>query len=502
MVTKKKIDTFLKKCHLPNWLFILLLIVIVLRIPSFFEPYSYGDEMIYLTLGQGIRQGVPFYKGLHDNKPPLLYIMAGIAGNLFWFKVILTTWCIATILCFWKLAETLFPQNSKLTKTATYIFSLLITLPLLEGNIANAELFFIGPIIYSFYLLFSQRQTPRNLFISGLFFSIATLFKVPAVFDLFAILVFWLIQNGFKKESLIKFLKNTLYLSVGLLLPIILTIIWYTLRGAFREYVVAAFLQNLGYVSSWRSEVQKIPFFVKNAPLLIRFGIAVLGSIILFWQRKKLSKSFIFICLWLLFTLFAVTLSERPYPHYFLQAVAPLSLLFGILITDKTRLQTLSIIPLSLAFFIPVYFKFWYYPTSTYYIKFFKFVTQKTNKNQYFSSFNKNTPRNYEIAKLIMTLTSKKDPVFVWGDTATIYALSHRLPPIKYVADYHIRDFSSNKEIIKLLLANPPKIIVILPEGDSFPELNTLAQERYVLLSNIDGAKIWKALNPKVLPKL
>ena len=54
-----------------------------------FEPYYYGDEMIYLALGQGLRQGIPLYLGLHDNKPPLLYLTAAISGNLFLFKVIL-----------------------------------------------------------------------------------------------------------------------------------------------------------------------------------------------------------------------------------------------------------------------------------------------------------------------------------------------------------------------------------------------------------------------------
>src|SRR3990167_11226717 len=100
--------TFLNKLHTPTWLFVLLSVVFILRIPSFFEPYSYGDEMIYLTLGEAIRRGIPLYSGIHDNKPPLLYVMAAIAGNLFWFKAILTIWHIVTIFLFWKLSQALF----------------------------------------------------------------------------------------------------------------------------------------------------------------------------------------------------------------------------------------------------------------------------------------------------------------------------------------------------------------------------------------------------------
>ncbi len=94
----KKIDKFF---HIPTWLFVVLLFVIIFRIPNFFEPYSYGDETIYLTLGQGVRQGLTLYKNLHDNKPPLLYLTAALAGNLFWFKAILLGWSLfGTILFF------------------------------------------------------------------------------------------------------------------------------------------------------------------------------------------------------------------------------------------------------------------------------------------------------------------------------------------------------------------------------------------------------------------
>ena len=58
---KQKLSSILDKIHAPTWLVILFAIVLILRIPSFFEPFSYGDEMIYLALGEGLRQGMVFY---------------------------------------------------------------------------------------------------------------------------------------------------------------------------------------------------------------------------------------------------------------------------------------------------------------------------------------------------------------------------------------------------------------------------------------------------------
>src|SRR3989338_9802284 len=70
-------------------LIVLFLFIFVLRLPSLMEPHRYADEEIYLTLGQGFRKGLVFYRDIHDNKPPLLYVIAALAGNLFWFRFLL-----------------------------------------------------------------------------------------------------------------------------------------------------------------------------------------------------------------------------------------------------------------------------------------------------------------------------------------------------------------------------------------------------------------------------
>ncbi len=495
----KGIKKFFKKLHTPKWLFVLLLIVLVLRIPSLFEPYSYGDEMIYLSLGEAIRRGIPLYSGIHDNKPPLLYIMAAISGSLFWFKAILAIWHLITVFIFWKFVEALFPRKKKLHKVATIIFAFLTTIPLLEGNIANAELFMIGPIIGAFLILLSPKKlNPKKIFSAGLLFSVATLFKVPAAFDVGAIVFLWITSNRLNPKNFKQISLNTFYLLLGLITPIFATLAWYALHGAFTEYLVAAFAQNVGYLSTWRpGDVQK-PFLARNAPLLLRVLIVTGGLAILYQKRKSLSKQFVFTSAWLLFTLFAVTLSERPYPHYLIQSVAPISILLAILFTQKTKEQTLAIIPLTLAFIVPVYFRFWYYPSTPYYLRFIKFATGRINKEQYFAAFGDKVLRNYKISDYLASSTRRSEKVFVWGDGSAIYTLSRRFPPGKYVADYHIRDFSTNLETMQNLSSDMPKIIVILPGSRPFSELIMFLRKNYILIDDIDGAQIWNVLSPRV----
>jgi len=496
---KSGLQNVLDTIHVPLWLVIVLAITFILRIPSFFEPFSYGDEMIYLTLGEGIRRGLTLYRDIHDNKPPLLYFMAAVAGNVFWFRAILAAWTTATTVIFWKLTRVLKPKNDLFQKVSTAIFAILTTIPLLEGQVSNAELFMIGPTILAIYLLLSKKPGVITIFLSGILFSIATLFKVPAAFDLGVVIFIWLFSLKPSTKSVSKFILKVSILLLGFLLPILITLLWYYLKGALHEYLVAAFLQNVGYLSSWRPDDVQKPFLVKNAPLLTRAAIVTFGASILIWFRKKLSAPYALAVIWLLTSLFAITLSERPYPHYLIQAVPAISILVGFLVAAKNREQSLAVIPLFLLAVVPVYYNFWYYPSLPYYQRFFDFATHKISREEYFNRFDGNVNRNYKVARFIVSTSKPNDNVFVWGDSSPIYALSRHLPPTKYVANYHISDFSSQEEILNMLIENKPVLIVILSESPDFPQMVSFLNSNYTQIANIDGTQIWKLINPLVL---
>jgi hypothetical protein len=499
MATKITLKKVLKIFHCPYWLAGLLAVLFILRIPSFYEPFSYGDEMIYLTLGNGIHHGLTLYKDIHDNKPPLLYFTAAVAGSVFWFRIILAFWMMVTTVIFWYLVEHLFPKNNNIVKISTIVFGLLTTLPLLEGQIANAELFMLAPTLLAFYLALQKKLNYKKVALIGVLMALAALFKIPAAFDLGAIVFYWFYLSLTKKLSFKKFILYFLTVSLAFFAVIGLTVLYYAAKGAFNEYIVAAFLQNFGYLSSWKRASQDIPFLVKNGPLLIRGVVVLIGLGLLLAYKKHLSKSFIVSVAWLLFSLFAVTLSERPYPHYLIQIVPAVSILFGILIAQKTKEQTLAILPLLLAAIVPVYFNFWHYPTLPYYQRFINFAVGNNTKKEYFDKFDANVNRNYDIAQFIVSSTKPNDHIFVWYDSAPIYALSRRLPPYKYVAGYHISDFSSPQEVINMINTQKPELIIILPGSPKIPGLYTVLSQNYLFIQNINGASIYKLINPLVL---
>lgn len=477
----------------PKWLLALLSFTFLLRIPSLFEPFYYGDEMIYLTLGQGIKKGLVLYKEIHDNKPPLLYFLAAISGNVFWFRALLLFWFILTVFLFWKLTRILLFKNERAQMVATIFFAILGSIPLLEGQIANAEIFMISFAILGFYFLLRRDViTTRNALISGLCFSLASLLKIPAAFDTIAVgFLLLLVLNKKNHFNIKELFKTGFSFAIGFLVPLGLSILWYVVRGAGQEYVIAAFLQNVGYLSAFHQTAQA-PFLTRNGPLLFRAFLTVASLVVLFILRKKLPRTYLIASAWLITSLFAVTLPGRPYPHYFIQIVPAVSILIGMLVFEKTVAQVYTVIPLALPLFVAVYFKFWQYPTLPYYQNFVSFATKSISQKAYMNHFSKETSRNYEIAKQIKLLTKPTDRIFVWYDGAPIYALSDRLPIGKYTAGYHIDDFVGREAFLAELSSKQPKIIVVLPNAPDLPGMSKLLLTNYLQYQNIDGALIYK----------
>lgn len=487
---------FEKYVHASHWVCLIIAIAFIFRIPSFFEPFYYGDEMIYMSLGQGIKNGFTLYKDIHDNKPPLLYYIASISNNIFWFKVVLAFWASATIIFFWRLAEALFKKNKIIVYSSVAIFAFLTTIPSFEGNIANAENFMIGFTILGFLILTQKNLNFNKIYSAGFLIGVATLFKMPALFDIGAVTAFWFITlRKYNLNNIKKFIINNFYLYIGLLTPILITMLWFFSKGALTDYLIAAFGQNIGYLSSWRPSEEEKSFLIKNAPLLFRSLIVLISFIIIFLARNKLSKQFILISLWSITSIFAVTLSERPYPHYLIQSMPSFSILVGILIGATTIEQTLTLFPILLTIITPFYYKFWIYPTLSYYNRFVLYSTKQISYNEYLNRFDKNLNRDYKVAKIISLTTNKNDNVFVFAnESARVYAISQRLPKYKYIAAYHINDFSNYKNVYQNFLINMPDLIVVSNEILFNSDIDNLIQNNYLLMETIEEIKIYKKI--------
>lgn len=504
----KKIDIYLDK-KVP--VLILLLSLILLRIPNFFEPYWYGDEAIYLTVGQGIKYGRSLYEGIVDHKTPIIYYLATVPSQI-WFRVLNLAWMGVSTLLFYRLAKKIL-KNKKSAFIGSFIFVLLTTLPFLEGNIPNGELFVIGFVLAGVNLLLNssyfnwlnnKKEIKNNdhlqLFAAGIFFGLAILTKVPALLDLAAFLTIgWFYLANcflFKQKQFFKAFKTIflqfVFLGLGVLTPIILSILYFILLGVGKDYLQYGLLYNFRYTQSWQVAIEP-------AWLLTLFGLkAKLGMLVAFFLLltvlgKKLSRQFKFMLSWLVLSLFATTLSNRPYPHYYQQLVPAFTLLLTYVLTNanqllkqgKGRIKILIESGAFLLIFIFIFklsivLNFHPYPTFSYYQKFYQYSTGKISMNDYYQWFNPLTQDTYQVAQFVRDEQQRE--IFIWGTNPMLYALSKSIPAGKFTVSFHIKDVKAYDETMSSIKKVKPNIIVIMKnEAGDFPEFYQYLNNNYQL---------------------
>jgi hypothetical protein len=463
------------------WLFFL---VFLLRLPSLFEPYWYGDEGIYLTIGQGLRQGLVLYRDIYDNKPPLIYLLAALGGSLFWLKFILLVWNLITIVLFNKLAKFFFPKKENFSFLLTTIFAALVSLPALEGNIANAENFFIGLIIAGVWFFWQKKYRG-----AGLFMGLAFLFKFPPLFD-FAALLFFILFSIENRKDLQKKGKEFFSLVGWFLLPFLITIIYSILRGNFVQYIESAILANFSYTLSWGGGAfSPLGLTTRGIILFLLLGMFFKGR--KKWQNEKI----LFLSLWLALALFGALLSSRPYPHYLLQIVAPFILLTAALFAQKNNWRERQNWFLGLPLFLSLAAFFLYgfqtYRTGSYYQNFLALVLGQKDKPAYFSWFDARVNQTYALASQVVEKVSQEERIFIWGDDPNIYALSRRLPATRFTVSYHVVEKKAYEETLRALKEEPPRLIIVLDNAPSFANLMAFLGENYLFLGKEEGGQIW-----------
>lgn len=441
----------------------------VLRLPSLFEPYWYGDEGVYLVLGQAIRHGVTLYSQIYDNKPPAIYYLAAVTQTVFGFRLLLLLWMIPTCFYFYKLAKKYLSQ--KQSQIALLLFVILTSIPVIEGHIANAEIFMLLPTILGFIYF------EKNLILSGILLGLAFLFKVPVAIEFFSLFCFaFFIQKKYQD------LKSMFLFGLSFFIPSFIVALYYQLNNALLPFLSSAFLQNFGYLSSWSTGSQQSSPATAGLPL--RLGLMLLSWLIFYFQfsKKHIDKKFLFLSCWFTACLFGVLLSTRPYPHYLIQIVPPLIIL---LFYFKKYLWHLIFL-LALLTYAIVHYKFYFYASFSYYKNFIQYTLNQKNTESYRQYFGQNVNYFYQISSYIDQKTSPNDSIFIWADDPYLYPLSNRLPSTKYITAYHILDYNGYQLTINQLKTNLPKIVVYNQSMNRpFPILDRFINDYYYLDNQI-----------------
>ena len=498
-------------------LIVCLLLLVVLRFPNLFEPNWYGDEAIYLTVGQAMRYGRELYTSIVDHKTPLIYYLAMMPNQLS-FRFLTIMWMILTTVMFYSISTNLFNKKTPLV-ISNLVFVLLTSLPFLEGNIPNGELFVMGfvlagiialkPTRYWRWLTSSRIKLKPDkhswkLIAAGSLLGLGVLTKVPAVLDFAAVaFIAWLqLFDGNHQRKLTakisQFARTIGLLSLGLIIPILFSILYFMVQGRGQDYLQFGLLYNLHYTSNWQlnfnSPLLEFVFSLPGKTVLLGLSLAAISTL-----GRKLDRRFKFIFSWLLLTLYAALLSNRPYPHYFQQLVPAFSLLLGYLvktvlrpkkITDAVTIN-LTLLILLLIVKIALLLNFMPYPTISYYQNFLRYTGGTINRTEYYQSFNPLMNDTYQAAAIIKQRNLRQ--TFIWGTNPMLYDLSDTIPTGRFTVSFHIKDIGAHESTLtSIKQAQPEMMVVMANESGDFPGFYQYLEENYVLAYEFEHMNLYE----------
>lgn len=320
-----------------KYLFLSLLFFTILRAPSLYESFWYGDEGIYGALAQGMHQGKALYTQIWDHKPPLLYWFYYLAGFGNWtiglvlIRAASLLFGIGAIIILYKVLQQYF-KSPKVIALSLFVFSILIGLPVLEGNIANAEVFFIFFNLLILYLLQKDKWYIGIGLLAFLSFAIKTPSFVESVFILLA---FALIL--FKEKGISEVLKKAAYIILGFLTPLLLLSMYLFIQGTLGAFIQGAFVQSFLYSSELAENIIFFGYSVPPTPFKILVFILVLAILFISYIKSQVSRNLFIILTVVTVEIFASFLSGRNYPHYLIQALPGLTLLLAYTLSKLRR---------------------------------------------------------------------------------------------------------------------------------------------------------------------
>ena len=508
---------------------IIALAGLLLRIPSFFEPIWYGDEAIYLTIGHALNQGEVLYKDIVDHKTPLIYFLARLDDQTS-LRLLTGIGMVVTTVFFFFLCQ-FFLKSKNQAYLATTAFMLLTTLPWLEGPMANGELWvliFVIPALLIMtriesirvYFQHSQQFFPVKdkkdnwqLILAGILLGLAVMTKVPAIFDLAAVylLVFWphfnstleLLQTQKWRHlpsQLRPVINQYFYLSLGVGLPFLISILYFASQSALADYLNYGLLYNFHYAGTWQPEFSSVLvawwFSLPGKGLTLVFFI--LAGLIL---AKKHHKTAGFLLAWFGLDLFATLLSNRPYPHYLLQAVPPFILLLFVWWQNRRRPQVGLGLVMALVWLVISLqvINFYFYPTAVYFSRFFDKLTGQITQAEYDSSFNSVIQDNLAITNYLHK--NQVTRLYIWGSNPLLYAQGKFLPTTELITLFHIDDLRAHPATLAQLQNNPPPFIVVMRNSPiTYAPFANWLNTYYIPNHQFEQATLWKRVaDPMIL---
>jgi len=520
---------------LPQWnvrtALSILLVLAVGRLVWILEPFGVSvDESTYMAIAEAWHHYGRLYVDAVDRKPPFLYGLYDLIGNVFGFwnihGVHFCYFLIAFLLC-WLIdfAANLISlgggQNSNPAPTTPrtgLLYAIISASFTREFVSCNSEVAMMVPLALAFLILFWVAGKPKTsirilfacVFVASALGAVATLFKEVAALPYAFAIIAWSIFLVVKKDY-----KAVACISIATLLGV--TIVYGLLSygfyraGSFHDLVFWNLIDNFSYVKDAKLlETKPRPIFSPLLISMICWPVLWWGSLRRIRKIKKESRAAIIVILYAGTSgaLILISVAGRLFSHYFvpfswfmtLFASAEVSRLFS-----ERSFRGWVKAGLALPFCI-------FFALTTFRDEVFSIVLPGKKVH----SFDRITQSSINrISEDVKKMTSPSDRIVVWGMASQIYVESQRGSGTRFIpADYasgRLGGFASkvknpaargmklylqdieNKKPLLFVDTSTAKIndYQYFPISD-YPELQALLNRSYEYIGMVDDYGIWK----------
>jgi hypothetical protein len=472
----------------------LSLAVLVLRIPSFFEPPWHTDEGTFAAVAQNILHGQQLYAEAWESKPPLfLYLYAAVfkvfGPGVFGLRLAATASAIATHVVLYFIGRRL-ELSHRQSLLAAGSLGFLLGVPFWEGTLALTEVFTILPTALAILvvLVWQARVGTGSdraylLFLAGVLFVVAFLFRQTSALAAAAAGLWLLFSGG-------PWLRANLLLAVGFVLAVLPVVAAFALLGDFYWFWDA----NVGFFFAYVPSGDDLSFAAR--PIIVLPTFLTLACL-LYYRRAGALPRWGLPMLWLAFTLAGALLTGRSYSHYMLQSFPPLALLIAIAAPharlswrpEKRHAPALALAgSLVLMWAVVVTPMFAGSPLAmrytrgpSYYVNFSAWTLGLRTTWDYNNYFDRRVNPTLRLAEMLRGLEAQGERVYIWGEYPWIYALANVDPVTRYPTSFYVLLIPYvDVQLGEMLEKERPAYIIVMSDArPAYPPRNEVLDRRY-----------------------
>lgn len=494
--------------------------VIVVRLPVFELPID-NDTGAIAYHARLINQGEPLYGTHHPTHHlPAIYYTYALIFKLLGdhpnsLQLFLVFWMWLNGVIFLKIGETLSNRSCGIIAAGLYI--LIGSMTNLSGDTAEIELFANVPIslviLLGAQLLTNRKKSFLFLFLIGVFGSISFLFKAVYITSLVAVSLTLILDFIFEydRKQLAEFLKKISIMFLGFILVNGIVLFYFGIEGLLSRFLLV-FQVGSEYINYHESPWYFI-FLMPTAIMInANFSLLLFDFVsvfrLLFYLPKKIKKNKTIalnqfsVIIWLFMSIFAAGFSRFGFAHYGILLIPPLSLLFGIEVSELwTRIHKqhpdLNIIKKIVlpTFMLIIVFGNTFYSSSDYIGGYINYRLGKIDLIEFAANYTSMGPNNVmakNIAAYIKQNTEPDDYIFTWTELAQICYLANRRSSVDVIWSLYVSYFGPPERAFNL----KPVYIIVGPYflyDEETPEwLTSELENSYRLEKTYNQFKIYR----------